>query len=211
MTLAKGVDRDPVSGEFIPLAERMASALVSLVTHDAGDGRHGPSRPPSVVVHCDVGLLAGESDGTSVAMIDNAPVSAEIARRLACDAQLRLAVDADGVTLDLGRAHRVPSAALAREVMRRDRTCRFPGCGARHFLQIHHIVWWENGGATDLRNLAAHCPRDHRRIHHKGWKVEGDANGELRYLSPDGRTLRSMPDPSWEAPRRRRRTDRPQR
>jgi hypothetical protein len=207
--MAKSSERDPATGDYLPLAERLAGALVDLVRTDPGGGT---SRPPTVVVHCDVGLLAGEADGTSVGAVEGVgPIGAEVIRRLACDAQLRLALEADGVTLDLGRARRTPSAALVREVMRRDQMCRFPGCSARRFLQIHHVTWWENGGPTDLDNLAAHCARDHHRIHHGGWRVEGKANGELRYTAPDGRTLVSVPDPNWTAPTRRRRTDRPQR
>lgn len=212
MGMARSVERDPVTGGFVALPERLARALMDLVRAGGGaGGAEGAVVPPTVVVHCDVGLLSGEADGTSVGVVEGVgPVAAEVIRRLACDAQLRLALEADGVTLDLGRARRSPSARLGREVLRRDQTCRFPGCGARRFLEVHHVVWWDHGGATDLDNLAAHCARDHHRIHHGGWRVEGHANAELRYTSPEGRTLVSVPDPSWRAPTRRR-TDRPQR
>jgi hypothetical protein len=205
---AKSASPDPRSGRQAPLSERLADALVDIVTgHEGARAR----RPPTVIVHADVGLLAGETDGESVGFVEGVgPVSAEVVRRLSCDSLLRLALDCDGITLDLGRTSRRPSAALAREVMRRDQGCRFPGCGARRFLQIHHLVDWEKDGPTDLANLAAHCLRDHRRLHHGGWRVNGSANGELRYTSPDGRTLLSAPAPGWSEPRRRRTTDRPQ-
>jgi hypothetical protein len=199
---------DPATRLQDPLAERLASALVDVVNGHEVDGQR---RTPTVVVHADLGLLTGEADGESVAVVEGgAPLSAEVLRRLACDAAIRLALDHDGITLDLGRTSRVPSVALTREVLRRDHCCRFPGCGARRFLQIHHIVEWARGGPTDLDNLAAHCVRDHRRIHHDGWTVSGHANGELSYTSPDGRSLVSAPSPGWSEPRRRRTTDRPQ-
>ena len=62
-------------------------------------------------------------------------------------------------SFDLGRHRRFPDRRLRRAVQRRDRgTCRFPGCSRRHRLHIHHIVFWEHGGCTDLDNLLALCP-----------------------------------------------------
>jgi hypothetical protein len=75
-------------------------------------------------------------------------------------------------------------------------------------LQIHHVVPWTDGGATDLDNLAAHCVADHRRIHHGGWRVSGHANGKLRYDGPSGERLVSTPAPGWSGVRSRRRGNR---
>jgi Domain of unknown function (DUF222)/HNH endonuclease len=208
--LAKQMPKDPVTGQYAPLPERLARALVERITAEGGPERAGAV--PTLVVHADVGLLDGSADGEAVAAVPGlGPLSADVLRRLACEAKVRLAVDRDGITLDLGRTTRVPSPALAAAVLRRDEGCRFPGCGVRRFLQIHHIVPWTEGGPTDLSNLAGHCMRDHLRLHHGGWELTGDANGELRYRSPEGQVLVSMPSPSWTEPRRRRQTDRPQR
>jgi hypothetical protein len=217
---ASSMPKDPVTGRQAPLPERLAQAFVEHVTERVGtngDGTKtksgGTSRlVPTLVVHADIGLLDGSADGDAVAVIPGAgPISSEVLRRLACEAKVRLAVDSNGLTLDLGRTSRFPSEALANEVLRRDEGCRFPGCSERRFLQIHHLLPWTDGGQTDLDNLAAHCVLDHRRLHHQGWEVSGHANGELRYRSPDGQVLVSKPSPSWSEPHRRRRNDKPQR
>lgn len=105
---------------------------------------------------------------------------------LPCDAGIRSVLDltapgrdlhADLLTsLDLGRHARFPSPALRRAVRRRDGDCcRFPGCERRHRLHVHHIVWWERGGRTDLVNLLLLCPKHHRAVHRADWSLTGTA------------------------------------
>ena len=40
-----------------------------------------------------------------------------------------------------------------------------PGCQAVRYIHGHHIVFWSDGGATDLPNLLSLCPRHHHLIH----------------------------------------------
>jgi hypothetical protein len=43
-------------------------------------------------------------------------------------------------------------------VVRRDGDqCRFAGCTNRHYLHVHHIVHWEDGGHSDVDNLVLLC------------------------------------------------------
>ena len=85
---------------------------------------------------------------------------------MACSAGLTLCVDdADGHPADLGRSRRLPDARLRRLLQARDRSCRFPGCGAGQFLHAHHVVHWADGGPTDIDNLALLCVRHHRVVH----------------------------------------------
>jgi hypothetical protein len=98
-------------------------------------------------------------------------------------------------TLDLGRHRRHPTAALRRAVMRRDGgCCRFPGCTRRHRLNVHHIVFWEHGGRTDLDNLIALCPAHHGAIHRRGWTLTGSA-AEPRFQRPGGATVAESAPP----------------
>jgi hypothetical protein len=46
---------------------------------------------------------------------------------------------------------------MKRALLQRDRTCRFPGCGNRLYLEAHHIVHWADGGDTSLRNTILCC------------------------------------------------------
>jgi hypothetical protein len=102
--------------------------------------------------------------------------------------------DERGNVLDLGRMTREPSASMARQVRYRDRECRFPGCGARRFTEVHHIVWWRNGGRTDFGNLLLICSFHHRLVHELGWSLRREADGEIGWFHPDG--IRHLAGPS---------------
>jgi hypothetical protein len=93
--------------------------------------------------------------------------------------------DEDGEPMRLGRITRLPSPAMMRQLRYRDGECRFPGCGSRRFTQAHHIVWWGDGGTTDLDNLVLICSFHHRLVHERGWKLRRD-RGEVRWFTPDG-------------------------
>ena len=120
-----------------------------------------------------------------------AHLSPKRARALLNDAGVRAVFElintATGVTtsVDLGAHDRVPNRALRRAVMRRDRSCRFPGCTRRHRLHVHHIVWWEHGGLTVLENLLLLCPKHHHAIHDRHWELTGTA-GDHVFRRPDG-------------------------
>ena len=104
---------------------------------------------------------------------DGAAISAETARRLACDCGVvTMAIDAAGDPLSVGRRTRTIPAAIARALAQRDATCRFPGCTNRRFLARHHAVHWIHGGATALDNLCRLCPTHHRFVHEHGHRVE---------------------------------------
>ena len=118
-------------------------------------------------------------------------------QRIACDATIAVAVDDDvGHTMYEGRARREPTDAQRREVMRRDRHCRFPGCTNVTFTNVHHIVPWKPGGRTDLDNLALMCLHHHHLVHSNGWTMSGNANEELS-RRPDRPPHASRPSPLW--------------
>ena len=84
-------------------------------------------------------------------------VSAETARRLACDAAMvTMKHGTGGEILDVGRRTRTISPALRRALAARDRQCRFPGCQNRR-CDSHHVQHWADGGATRLDNLVLLC------------------------------------------------------
>ncbi|HSL10499.1 MAG TPA: DUF222 domain-containing protein, partial [Actinomycetota bacterium] len=186
---------------------RRADALVALCAGAAGSavGRSARRRVrPRVVVHTSVSSLgadgsdgrASELDAEGVPGVDGAVIDLPTPRRLACDADLQLLVsDRAGHPLRLGRRVRQPSRALARAVRRRDRECRFPGCGARRFADAHHIEWWSRGGMTDVENLILLCGFHHRLVHEHGWEVARNADGTLRWIRADGTRYRAGPSP----------------
>jgi hypothetical protein len=95
--------------------------------------------------------------------------------------------------------HGEPPAWMVRQVRHRDRECRFDGCGARRFLQVHHIVWRRDGGTTVMENLVLICSFHHRLVHELGWRLRREADGEVRWFRPDGTRYRAGPSPGVDA------------
>ncbi len=86
---------------------------------------------------------------------------------LLCDCELtRILVTGTSEVLDVGRAHREPSAAQWKALVARDKHCQAPGCTrGPESCHAHHIVHWIHGGRTDLANLQLLCWHHHRRRH----------------------------------------------
>jgi hypothetical protein len=54
------------------------------------------------------------------------------------------------------------------------------------------MTFWSNGGRTDLDNLISLCQFHHRMVHEEGWKIEGNPNGPVTWIRPDGRQFRHV-------------------
>ncbi len=132
---------------------------------------------------------------------DGLRVSAETARRVACDAgAVVMRHAADGAVLDVGRKTRTIPPALRRALQARDRQCRFPGCNARR-CDVHHVEHWADGGATRLDNLVLLCRRHHRAVHEEGFLVRMGPSGDATFCWPDGRPFPAVPAaPRWDGP-----------
>lgn len=127
---------------------------------------------------------------------DGTCISAEAARRLACDCGVVDVVeDEHGVPLSVGRKRRTVPGSMKRALLQRDRTCRFPGCANRLYLEAHHVVHWADGGDTSLRNLVATCSSHHRYLHEYGCSIELHDDGP-HFLDRRGRRILDAPPPS---------------
>ena len=74
-------------------------------------------------------------------------ISADVARRLACEGEVIVALDDSlGHTMYEGRARRLATPTQRREVWRRDRHCVFPGCANVLFTNCHHLRPFHDGG-----------------------------------------------------------------
>jgi hypothetical protein len=86
---------------------------------------------------------------------------------------------ADG-RLDLGRTSRLANRAQRRAKQALHATCAVPGCNVRFAnTKLHHIVFWEHGGLTDLANLTPLCVRHHGLVHAGTLVLAVDAAGNL--------------------------------
>jgi hypothetical protein len=140
-----------------------------------------------VIVHVDADTLHHHSAGRCE--IEQGPsIPAETVRRLTCDASLLTVLEnAAGEPLDVGRKTRNIPPAIRRALHTRDAGCRFPGCTHQRYLDAHHIEHWADGGETKLSNLVTLCRLHHRLVHEGEIRVETLANGEWRFVHPDGR------------------------
>ncbi len=130
----------------------------------------------------------GPGDGAGECTFGHERVSTLVAKRLACDARLQLAVqDACGDALGIGRQSRVVPRRIRRAMVRRDKgMCRFPGCDATRRLHAHHVVHWLEGGPTELDNLLSLCHFHHQAVHEGGWNIVSDEPGKFRFIDPAG-------------------------
>ncbi len=162
--------------------------------------RGAPARPSQTACP-GPNLAASTPAGRGQTVLDEAGgihISAETARRLACDAAtVGMRHGPGGEILAVGRRTRTISPALRRALNARDRQCRFPGCRNVR-VDAHHIRHWAHGGATALDNLVLLCRRHHRAVHEEGFRVTLDAAGNVEFLRPDGRPLPAAPaPPDW--------------
>ena len=178
--------------------EALQRILVTAAGPDGGLASVAGQRP-QVNVTVSVETLSAEA-GESVDCgwlerfgVPAQPITADTARRLACDASLRpLVLDAKGDLVAFGSSARVAPPALRALVLRRDRHCRFAGCRAR-IDEVHHIVFWSRGGPTRSDNMLGLCWHHHHLVHEGGWELAGDANREVKGTGPDGRVWTTGP------------------
>jgi hypothetical protein len=154
---------------------------------------------PTVIVSIPLSdLISGLGDDTA---FGGGPVSAETARRLACEGGLIPAVlGAEGQILDLGRRTRLATPSQRLALLTHYGGCAVPSCDAAfEWCHMHHIDHWESGGATALTNLIPVCTRHHGQIHDGRLTIERDQSGADQWIRP---TPAESPL-SERAPRRR--------
>jgi hypothetical protein len=181
-----------------PPAQRRADALALLVelAHGAQPGRRGSrTNRFEVTLHVDPDALCSTGDAGMCELESGVRVSAETSRRIACDASLVvMAHAAKGEPLGVGRRRRTVPPSLRRALDRRDRGCRFPGCGSRR-CDAHHVRHWADGGPTSLENLVLLCRFHHRLVHEEGYTMAIDAAGGTTFVDPYGHEIPEAPPP----------------
>lgn len=204
-TLEARARETPSDGET-PWDHRLCDAFLTTM-RAPGTGSPSPNRHHLVVAHVPIDALLGDSGDSTLLggeLERGGLISLETVRRISCDAAIVVAVDDDvGHTMYEGRARRDPTEAQRREIWRRDRHCRFPGCTNSTFTNAHHVGPWSAGGNTDIDNLCLLCLHHHRRVHSRAWTMSGNANEELAFVGPTGRVMTSRPSPRWTAMARR--------
>ncbi len=167
------------SADFAQTAEHSLTEVPSSACHNTLSAPASSTRPGAASHLLEMTNLAELANGDCV--------SAETSRRLACDAGLvEVEVDERGEPLSVGRRTRTIPAPIKRALLVRDKTCRFPGCANRLFLDGHHIQHWADGGETRLSNLALLCGHHHACLHEHGYTMEAKEDGGLVFRDGDG-------------------------
>lgn len=166
-----------------------ADALLSVLTERKAQAEGAQASDAyQVLVHVDAAALSeqgGESD-----------LPLPTLKRLCCDGQVSaIAKDGDEV-LNIGRKQRMVPNRMRKALMARDRSCRFPGCHHRNYLDAHHIHHWSEGGETSLDNLALLCTHHHKLIHEGGFQMRA-AGDQFYFARPDGRPV-ERPSPAGD-------------
>ena len=186
---------EPVFEQAPPFPSTI-DAFMSLV--EAGWDTEVARRPhgqrTTAVIHVDA--------DSHVASLHLGPLLSDEDRRfLLCDATCEVWFERHGQVIGAGRTARTVNRRLRRALEHRDRCCVVPGCGATRGLHAHHLRHWEDGGPTDLCNLALVCPYHHR-AHHRGLiTITGPAD-RLVVTDQTGRPLtnRSLARPPTTPP-----------
>jgi hypothetical protein len=203
-------------------AQDMADAIVGICGDYLGGRAAEAGNPDTyqVIIHAGTGAIAGGESSDAPADVsaetpptdqepavpvthpahparchveDGLALSPATAQMIACDATISAMVhDAGGNVLTAGRRTRRPPAALRRAARERDRyRCRFPGCESRR-VDLHHIVFWANGGETKLENIVCLCNRHHAIVHDKGIII-AVAQGGFAFSMADGTPIPASP------------------
>jgi hypothetical protein len=179
---------DPVEKQ-----QHLAGLAVASLLDNHGAGAGKPGRPEYIIV-----IDSTSPDGAGGPVID-CGIPVEIPSRILADMAGSGDVDVHAVVvrngviihapgeLNLGRTTRLANRAQRRALRALYSTCAIPGCRVRYDrCKLHHIIWWRNGGTTDLDNLLPCCPQHHARIHDAGWVITLGPNRELTITFPDG-------------------------
>jgi hypothetical protein len=148
-------------------ARRRADGLVELCRRylDSGQAPMQGGEKPHIIVTMRLDDLS--------ASLGNQPITAETARRLACDAAIiPMVLGSHSEPLDIGRATRTIPSAIRRALTLRDNGCIHPGCPKpADWCDAHHVRHWSVGGPTALTNLVLLCQKHHWIIHHTEWRI----------------------------------------
>jgi 5-methylcytosine-specific restriction endonuclease McrA len=148
-------------------AKDAKDAAASRVTGPAAPGKAPSGAPPAQVVVQRCPECAAATVATCHGDIVLPPSRAGA---LACDARVRQPG---------GRNRATVPPRLRASVLARDRhRCASPGCGATHFLEVHHIVPRRAGGPNEAANLVTLCSRCHAFAHELGLQPPHVAAGE---------------------------------
>ena len=172
--------------------QRMADALAELICEPGTDSTGTKSPGTDLLVIADFDVVQQQLGNPRLA--DGSPIPLAELHRMALDADILPSIfDVKSQKMWLGRKQRTASEAQRVALIARDQHC--VGCGTNPlWCRAHHIVWWSQGGATDLDNLLLVCDDCHHKIHDLGWTVHRDPQTAEHKLKPPTKTTTPSSD-----------------
>ena len=170
-------------------AERQGDALVELCRQALAGGSLPTVRGERAQVRVSIDLLALCAERGFAELPFAGPITAETARRLACDASVvRILTGPGGLPMDVGREQRSAPVGIRRAIEARDVHCVFAGCRApAAWCDVHHVVHWAFGGVTSCDNGALLCERHHTAVHEGRFAIARDPGTAVWHTyRPDG-------------------------
>lgn len=177
------------AGDRRSYAERQGDALVELCRQALNGGTLPDVRGERPHVRVSIDLLALCAERGFAELPFAGPITAETARRIACDAGVaRIITGPDGLPMDSGREQRTAAVGIRRAIEARDVHCVFAGCTApAAWCDVHHVVHWAFGGPTSCENGALLCERHHTAVHEGGFDIARDPGTAIWHtFRPDG-------------------------
>jgi Domain of unknown function (DUF222)/HNH endonuclease len=139
-----------------PFDQRAADALIAWCDPPASADEHMPTLAP-------LGIAQLRVPVSGPVEIAGVPIADALVEQLRANVSIEpVLVDDDGAVITVGPRSPGLSPKLRRAVLLRDSRCRFPGCGRRRGLEVHHLVPRSRGGGDEISNLALVCPTHHR-------------------------------------------------
>jgi hypothetical protein len=140
---------------------------------EASDQPSFAGSPIGVMVSIPADVLEDRLRESWLTLPSGMRISAETARRLACDAEIvPVVLGSKSEVLDIGRSTRQWTSAQRRAAwLEQGGHCAFPKC-RRRCVELHHIQWWLHGGSTSLDNGAWLCAFHHWLVHEGRWSLK---------------------------------------
>jgi len=175
-----------------PAGRRRAEGLVDLARRclDSGELPVRGGVRPHITITATLETLRGDPGAPAAELDWGFPISGEMLRRIACDADLTpILLSAGGSPLHVGRTRRTATPRMRRALAARDRHCVWPGCDRPPtWCDGHHTRWWSRGGITAVDEMSLLCGRHHRKVH-RGHRLVRGPDGHVQVIPPPPRQL----------------------